>query len=185
MRVLIVSDTHGAVDARVLALARDCALILHAGDVGSAGVVDALAGGTRDVLAVRGNNDVAAKWPQVQHDRLAELPLERTVELPGGRVVVVHGDAFPAHARHTALRRKYAHVRAVVYGHSHHLTVDDAQTPWVLNPGAAGKARTYGGPSCLVLDTADAAWRVSALRFDPPTQVFSDGPTRGSHGNRQ
>ncbi|MDC8011792.1 metallophosphoesterase family protein [Tahibacter soli] len=185
MRVLIVSDTHGTVDARIVALARDCALVLHAGDVGSADVVDALAGAARDVIAVRGNNDVAAKWPGAQHDRLAALPLERIVDLPGGRVVVVHGDAHPPRSRHAALRRAHAGARAVVYGHSHHMLVDDTAAPWVLNPGAAGKARTNGGPSCLVLDATDDAWRVEAVRFDPPTRVFATDPTGGSHGNRQ
>lgn len=187
MRVLIVSDTHGAVDARIVALACDCALVLHAGDVGSADVVDALAGDARDVIAVRGNNDVATKWAQDQHGRLADLPLERAVDLPGGRVVVVHGDAFPARSRHAALRRAYADARAVVYGHSHHMLVDNTAMPWVLNPGAAGRARTNGGPSCLVLD-ADAdgdAWRVEALRFDLPTQVFATDPFRGNYGIRQ
>ena len=185
MRVLIVSDTHGAVDARIVALARDCALVLHAGDVGSSDVVDALASPDRPVLAVRGNNDVTAKWSSAQHARLDALPLAREVDLPGGRVVVVHGDAYAPRTRHAMLRRDHGDARAVVYGHSHRLLVDDAQTPWVLNPGAAGKARTNGGPSCLVLDAGGDAWRVEALRFDPPTQAYVDDPFRGNHGNRQ
>jgi putative phosphoesterase len=172
VRVLIVSDTHGAVDARIVALADRCDLVLHGGDVGSADVVDALAGTRREVIAVRGNNDVAQKWPTAQALRLAALPLERIVELPGGRAVVVHGDAYAARERHAALRRAYAGARVIVYGHSHRLLIDDAQAPWVLNPGAAGKARTNGGPSCLLLDATDDAWRVEALRFDPPTQAF-------------
>lgn len=167
-----MSDTHGAVDARIVALADRCDLVLHGGDVGSADVVDALAGTRREVIAVRGNNDVAQKWPTAQALRLAALPLERIVELPGGRVVVVHGDAYAARERHAALRRAYAGARVIVYGHSHRLLIDDAQAPWVLNPGAAGKARTNGGPSCLLLDATDDAWRVEALRFDPPTQAF-------------
>lgn len=171
MRVLLVSDTHGAIDARIVALARDCDLVLHAGDVGSAGVLDALTGEGRPVIAVRGNNDVDAKWPSAQRERLAMLPTEAAVDLPGGRVVVVHGDAFAPGNRHAALRRGWADAHAVVYGHSHHLAVDDATTPWVLNPGAAGKARTNGGPSCLVLEAIESAWTVRAWRFALPAQV--------------
>lgn len=163
MRVLIVSDTHGLIDARIAALARGCDAVVHGGDVGDAHVLDALAG---NVVAVRGNNDVAAKWPARQHALLAGLPEQAEIDLPGGRLVVVHGDRWPARGRHAALRQTFATARAVVYGHSHQLAVDDEALPWVLNPGAAGRARTYGGPSCLLLQATPQAWRVVAQRYE-------------------
>ena len=163
MRVLIVSDTHGLIDARIAALARDCDAVVHGGDVGDAAVLDALGG---RVVAVRGNNDVAAKWPVVQQAMLAALPEQAALDLPGGRLVVVHGDRWPARGRHAALRRAFAAARAVVYGHSHQLVVDDRAQPWVLNPGAAGRARTYGGPSCLLLHATGREWRVVAQRHE-------------------
>ncbi|HJU38183.1 MAG TPA: metallophosphoesterase family protein, partial [Tahibacter sp.] len=98
--------------------------------------------------------------------------------------VVVHGDAYAPRTRHAALRRAHADARAIVYGHSHRLLVDEFELPWVLNPGAAGKARTNGGPSCLVLDARADAWRVEALRFDPPTQVHANDPTGEHRGHR-
>jgi uncharacterized protein len=67
--------------------------------------------------------------------------------------------------RHARLRAAYPSARAIVYGHSHRLVVDDALTPWVLNPGAAGRARTYGGPSCLVLEANVRSWHVEIHRF--------------------
>jgi len=36
------------------------------------------------VVAVRGNNDTPAKWAEDERDRLEKLPLEATLELPGG-----------------------------------------------------------------------------------------------------
>jgi len=161
MRVLIVSDTHGRVDARIAALARDCDAVVHGGDVGNAAVLDALGG---HVLAVRGNNDIADKWPPAETDRLATLPLQAAIDLPGGHLVVVHGDRWPARGRHAALRRAYPAARAVVYGHSHQLKIDTDAVPWVLNPGAAGSARTNGGPSCLLLHATADVWQVQAQR---------------------
>lgn len=165
MRVLIVSDTHGALDARIEALARASDLVVHAGDVGAPGVLDALAAPGPRLVAVRGNNDVAEKWPRAGQARLRELPEQAAVELPGGVLVVVHGDRFPASRRHARLRAAFPAARAVVYGHSHRLCFDRDALPWVLNPGAAGRSRTFGGPSCLQLTATTQAWSVEALRF--------------------
>lgn len=167
MRVLLVSDTHGALDARIAALARESDLVVHAGDVGAASVLAALEAACPRVIAVRGNNDVPAKWPRAEHARLAALPEQADIELPGGRLVVVHGDRFPAPQRHARLRAAFAGARAVVYGHSHRLCVDEDTRPWVLNPGAAGRSRTFGGPSCLHLTAAPRAWSVRQARFEP------------------
>ena len=161
MRVLIVSDTHGCVDARIAALARRCDAVVHGGDVGSAAVLEALG---PDLVAVRGNNDVAAKWPAAEQAVLTALPAEARLQLPGGQLVVVHGDRWPARGRHAALRREFPAARAGVYGHSHQLQLDTGALPWLLNPGAAGRARTNGGPSCLLLYATARAWRVLAQR---------------------
>lgn len=163
MRVLIVSDTHGLVDARIAALARECDAVVHGGDVGAAGVLAALGG---RVTAVRGNNDVAMKWAAGECDVLAALPEQAALDLPGGRLVVVHGDRWPPRDRHAALRCAFPAARAVVYGHSHRLAIDAGAQPWILNPGAAGRARTYGGPSCLLLEAAVHDWRVIARRYE-------------------
>ncbi len=56
-------------------------------------------------------------------------------------------------------------VHAVLYGHSHRLLQDLAPAPWLLNPGAAGCARTHGGPSCLVLEAGGGDWQITAHRF--------------------
>jgi putative phosphoesterase len=165
MRVLILSDTHGQLDVRIGALAQDCDVVMHAGDVGSSNVLDALRAGGASVVAVRGNNDVPSKWPRGERRELDALEDEARIDLPGGTLIAVHGDRYTPATRHARLRRAYPDARAVVYGHSHRLIVDDAATPWILNPGAAGRARTYGGPSCLVLEARPRTWRVETHRF--------------------
>ena len=165
MRVLLLSDTHGQIDARIVALARECDVVVHAGDVGNADILDTLRASGATVIAIRGNNDVASKWPRTDRSELETLEDEARVDLPGGTLIAVHGDRHAPATRHARLRRDYPDARAVVYGHSHRIVVDDAATPWILNPGAAGRARTYGGPSCLMLDARAKIWRVEPYRF--------------------
>lgn len=167
--VAVIADTHGKLDPRVGDAVARCDLAVHAGDVGAAGVLQALRPRRGEVLAVRGNNDVAAKWPPGEVDVLESLPWEASWPLPGGELMVVHGDrAGPARRRHDRLRDRYPDARAVVYGHSHRLVIDCQQDPWILNPGAAGRARTYGGPSCLILRAGPRRWQVEVCRFSPP-----------------
>lgn len=167
MRVAIIADTHGFLDPRIAEEVANCDLAVHAGDVGGADVLLALKP-RQQVIAVRGNNDVPDKWATHEVHVLDTLPTEAVVDLPGGRLVVVHGDdALPAADRHAELRRRYPDARAIAYGHSHHLSVDDEALPWILNPGAAGRTRTYGGPSCLLLECSDEGWKVEPLRLPP------------------
>ncbi len=164
VRVLLLADTHGVLDPRIAELAQDCALAVHAGDVGASDVLETLAVAAGRVLAVRGNNDVSAKWLGPAADLLA-LPECIDVPLPGGTLVVEHGHRHSATRRHLRLRTAYPDARAVLCGHSHRLLQDLAAAPWILNPGAAGRARTGNGPSCLLLDADAAAWRVGVWQF--------------------
>ncbi|MEJ2644142.1 MAG: metallophosphoesterase family protein [Gammaproteobacteria bacterium] len=168
VRVGLVADSHGYLDARIAARVHACDLIVHAGDIGGATVLEALKAAGTPVFAVRGNNDDDAHWGNGHHDVLRMLPEEADIELPGGHLVVVHGHRAGGPAqRHPRLRSRYPDARAVVYGHSHRLVCDRSARPWVLNPGACGRARTYGGPSCLVLEAGADGWRVMEYR-EPP-----------------
>jgi putative phosphoesterase len=166
MRVLLLADTHGHLDERIATVARECDAAVHAGDVGNAEVLETLRAGGARVVAVRGNNDVPTKWPRADRRALDGLEEIARVDLPGGVLIATHGDRYSPSLRHARLRAAFPDARAVVYGHSHRLIVDDGETPWILNPGAAGRARTYGGPSCLVLEASTRAWRIEALRFE-------------------
>ncbi|MDX1513216.1 MAG: metallophosphoesterase family protein [Gammaproteobacteria bacterium] len=166
VRVAIVSDTHGRLDPRVAEIAarHDCSL--HAGDIGNAAVLDLLGGRLGLCLAVRGNNDRPDKWPAEDRDLLNRLPGIAWLRLPGGAVVVVHGDRAGRPAdRHDRLRKAFTGARLIVYGHSHRRLIDRQHRPWVANPGAAGRSRTYGGPGLLSLSAGEKSWRLKSVSF--------------------
>lgn len=166
--VALLADTHGWLDPRIARIVARCDIAVHAGDVGSADVLRALEPRAGEVHVVLGNNDRPAKWDESEHHVLEELQDEVELLLPGGTLVAVHGDdAGRVAERHDRLRRRYPEARAVVYGHSHKRVCDTERRPWVLNPGAAGRSRTFGGPSCLVLVAAEGAWSIHEHRFEP------------------
>lgn len=165
-RVLLISDSHGQVDERILELARKVDVVVHGGDVGGPAVLQLLRDHCPELRAVRGNNDVPERWPAHGLAGLKALPDVEECRLPGGLLVVEHGHRAGAPAvRHERLRVRHSAARAILYGHSHRLLVDDGANPWVLNPGACGRSRTYGGPSCLLLRAGERVWRLEERRF--------------------
>ena len=168
MRIVIVSDTHGEVDARIAEQAVRSDIVVHAGDIGNSEVLEALAPRDGQLVAVRGNNDVREKWHEAQWALLESIPWEARLDLPGGELVVVHGHGYGYPGRHHArMRRDYPDARAVVYGHSHQKVADRSESPWVLNPGAAGRVRTFGGPSYCLLRASASRWRLETVRLPP------------------
>jgi hypothetical protein len=165
-KLLLISDTHGHLHPEILALASRVDAVVHAGDVGGADVVASLQAASEVFHCVFGNNDTKAKWVPAGHRVLQGLPEAVTIELPGGALAVEHGHrANPAGRRHDILRRRHPDARLVVYGHSHRLVIDCDATPWVVNPGAAGRSRAFGGPSCVLVTIRGDDWELESLRF--------------------
>lgn len=156
MRIVILADTHGFLDPRIAERMAGATLIVHAGDVGQ-GVVEELAALGDEVILVAGNNDPQdCPWPQaVRRD------------LPGGQLAVMHGHQWPARTRHRRLRAEFPEARAVVCGHSHRRVLETDAAPWLLNPGAAGKSRAYGGPGYIELTAEATGWDVESVVFEP------------------
>jgi len=126
MRLGLISDTHGLLRPEATAFLRGAAHIIHAGDIGSAAILDELAA-LAPVTAVRGNNDQGA-WA----DALGETAL---VDLGGIRIHVLHDLA------QLGLDPKSAGVRVVVAGHSHRASVVERDGVLYVNPGSAGPRR--------------------------------------------
>lgn len=168
LQIAVLSDTHGPVDPRIVELVDRCELAIHAGDIGRASALEWLRPKAAPPVAVLGNNDVPAKWPVDEAAMLRLFPEEASLCLPGGQLVVVHGHRDGTAAqRHARLRRRFPEARAVIYGHSHRQVADCEKEPWILNPGAAGRVRTFGGPACMILTIEADGWSVRPFRFPP------------------
>jgi uncharacterized protein len=115
VRVVTLADTHGprrwrSCPPRVASYLRQADLILHAGDVCTAAVLDELAE-YAPVRVVLGNNDGpdVAAWgaPEVAEFAVGGL-----------RVAMLH-DSGQATGRARRMRRRFPDAGLVVFGHSH------------------------------------------------------------------
>jgi len=121
-------------------------MILHAGDVCTASVLDELSG-YAPVRVVLGNNDGpdVAAWgaPEVLEIELAGLP-----------VAMVH-DSGPAAGRCARLHRRFPAARLVIFGHSH-VPLDQAgDGVRIFNPGSPTDRRRQPQGTFGLLDIDD------------------------------
>ncbi len=166
VRIAIVSDTHGFIDSRIAQLVESCHAAIHAGDIGSRSVLDAMKPQSRLVFAVAGNNDDADKWIESEAEFVDSLPTTLEIVLANGTICVEHGHTVRDTRRyHEILRKRHPKSRVIVYGHTHVRVIDQEAEPWVVNPGASGRVRTRGGASCLVLEAKSSAWTVVEHHF--------------------
>ena len=132
LKILVLSDSHGHLDDRILAHAAEADEVWHAGDVGSLDVVDRLTAASKVLRGVYGNIDDAAMrrtWP-----------LNQRFTAGGLRVWITH-IAGPAGRLPTGIKAslKADPVDLLVCGHSHILRVgQDASGVLCMNPGACG-----------------------------------------------
>lgn len=161
----ILSDSHGVLHPDIRDRVNGCDFIIHAGDIFTASVLDQLKPGI-DLVAVAGNNDIPAVWPEPEWARVNALPNKAELRLPGGKLVVEHGHRLGNKPDHEQLRWDHADARVIVYGHTHHRVIDDSAEPWVINPGASGEVRAHGGPGCLVLTASETSWNIEEFVFD-------------------
>jgi len=163
--VCILSDSHGYLQPAIADTVRQCDYAIHAGDIFNKEVLAQLKP-KKELVAVAGNNDFPAVWDAEDADIVSALPKTARLELPGGLIMVEHGHRLGNHPDHDQLRWDHAEARMVVYGHTHHRAFDQTAQPWVVNPGASGRVRTHGGPSCMVLKADESDWTLETLIFE-------------------
>jgi putative phosphoesterase len=117
-------------------------VILHAGDLVSAGFLADLEELGPPVYAVHGNMDE----PAVR----AALPEARIVEAGGARIAMVH-DAGLRAGREERLASRFPGCEAIVYGHTHAAQVDRHDGVWILNPGSPTERRRSAARSMLLV----------------------------------
>jgi hypothetical protein len=132
-RILLLSDTHGHIDAAILKYARQADEIWHAGDIGQLQVTDALKK-VGKLRAVYGNID--------NHNAQMEFPLDNRFHCEGVDVWITHIGGYPNKYDpriREAIRK--APPKLFISGHSHILKViwDKKLGLLHMNPGACGK----------------------------------------------
>ncbi|HTQ79937.1 MAG TPA: metallophosphoesterase family protein [Thermoanaerobaculia bacterium] len=123
VRLGILSDTHNLLRPEVLERLAGCDRLLHAGDVGEAGILDHLRR-IAPIEAVRGNWD----------GELESLPATLTGDLDGLPFGMVH-------RREDIDPRWPKKLRLIVFGHSHRPELEWRGNCLLLNPGACGPRR--------------------------------------------
>ena len=122
----LISDTHGLLRPEALEVFAGVNMIIHAGDVGREGILEALRA-VAPTHAVRGNVDKGAWAEPLSRDALIE------VEEVG--IYVYHGH------EELDLDPRAAGCKVVVSGHSHKPEITEKQGVLYLNPGSAGPRR--------------------------------------------
>ena len=147
MLVGVVSDTHGYLNPRVTELLRGDDHILHAGDIGDAGIIEELSN-IAPVTAVRGNNDRTG--PE------SLFPEEETLALDGRKIYLTHIVKVPKGPDHRSMEiYNNTGVDLVVFGHSHIALQQQLGQVLFFNPGAAGKRRFKVVPSIGLLELTE------------------------------
>jgi uncharacterized protein len=158
--VAVISDTHLPRGARRLPddcvrLLAEADLVLHAGDLVAASVLEELSSFGR-VEAVVGNMDDLALR--------AALPERRIVEVEGVRIGMLH-DAGPRARREERLRAAFPGCDAVVYGHTHVPQLERHGDVWIVNPGSPTERRSAPAHSMALIRISDGGLEPALIRL--------------------
>jgi uncharacterized protein len=122
----LISDTHGLLREEALSALHGSELVIHAGDVGTPEIIEALKA-VAPVVVVRGNID-KGPWASI-------LPTTAVTEVGSAIIYVLHSldelDLDPAAAG----------FQVVVSGHSHRPSREERDGVLYVNPGSAGPRR--------------------------------------------
>ena len=136
-RVVVLSDTHlrasrpRRLPDAVWAVIADCQLVLHAGDVVDASLLDAFDARQVPYRAVLGNND---------HTLRDALPERAQFDIEQVRIAMVH-DSGATKGRAPRLRRWFPDAQIVVFGHSHTPCNEWHDGQLLFNPGSPTERR--------------------------------------------
>jgi putative phosphoesterase len=123
-RIGIISDTHGLLRPEAERRLMGVDHIVHAGDIGHPGIIDALRR-IAPVTAIRGNVD-SGEWAR-------EYPDTQLMRLAGKSIYVLHDLK--------KLQVDPAGFDVIVSGHSHNPKIDTVGGVLYVNPGSAGRRR--------------------------------------------
>jgi putative phosphoesterase len=122
----VISDTHNLLRPEAVEVLVNTDLIVHAGDICNAKILEELKV-LAPVVAVRGNNDQGS-WAE-------DIPVYQSINVGGILIYVIHDikelNIYPAPPQ----------TKIVIYGHSHKASTTKREDILYLNPGSAGPKR--------------------------------------------
>ncbi len=150
MKIGVLSDTHVPAIVKTLPpvifdLFKGVDLILHAGDITELSVLDEL-GAIAPVEAVAGNMDDAAV-----HSR---LPQKKILSFGRYNIGLIHGK-YRIDVQKEMIRKEFASVDLIVYGHSHTPFWGKIDGVYFLNPGSPTDKRHAPYNSVALLEIGD------------------------------
>lgn len=123
-RIGVIADTHGLLRPEAVRALHGCDRIVHAGDIGSLQVLQALRA-IAPVDAIVGNVD-RGEW-------ITGLPEQLELNIDSVRILLLHDlKSLPTHPRRW---------NVVISGHSHQPRLEHRDGVLYLNPGSAGPRR--------------------------------------------
>ena len=160
MRYLVISDTHGSIDAAV-SVGRACIDeaplqgLIHAGD------------GADDAPLIAHKLGIACMTVAGNMDFFSQAPKRRFWETPYGRILLTHGHRFGVKR---GLDRLIASAlewecKAAIFGHTHQPHVSCTQGVNLLNPGSLTHPFS-GMPSYAMLEIGVDTFRASVLFWE-------------------
>ena len=154
-RIIVLSDTHSNLNPLIYNLINKSDYVIHAGDILDYEILENIKLTSKELYAVNGNNDDYSELNDIE-----------VITTSIGDIIVTHGDKyFPDY--HDSLREAYPDALVVIYGHTHLHTLDMTKKPYIINPGAAGKTRTQGGASCIILSNSGDGFTLELKKFNP------------------
>lgn len=132
-RIGVMSDSHGVLPKQIYSFFKDTDIILHAGDIGSADVIDELKS-FKNTVAVYGNCDDRYMYDGIKN--ISVINIEKI------KILMTHIGGYPGHYKKELLP-VFEEIKPNIFicGHSHILKVmyDNDYHFLHINPGACGK----------------------------------------------
>lgn len=161
MKIGVLSDTHlrrpnPMLDIVIAEIFKGTDMILHAGDIVSAAVLQYLE--LHDVIAVCGNMD--------DYEVAGMVPQQRIVTVEDKKIGLVHGWGGREGLENRIIARFDEKPDVIVYGHSHVPFWGAVDGVWMFNPGSASQNRSGAKPTVGILEIVSG--KISAHILDAP-----------------
>jgi putative phosphoesterase len=149
MKIGVISDTHlhdcsPELERIHATYFKDVDMILHAGDVVEAGVLDAFL--PKRIEAVAGNMDLPSARNQ--------FPIKKTIGVDGFRIGLIHGWGRPDGIEER-IRKEFTTIDCLVYGHTHRPANHVVNGVLFFNPGSLTEKHYTKANSLGILEITD------------------------------